>query len=484
MVASLALSGLAALAPAARADDLPPPDSPVGKAFAEWLKVVRKGESEEMKKHYEATFTEAFRKQVRWPTYEVLMGTATGPLRIAEIKRYEGGQDYGMVVHAVTSKGEWLKMSISVESVKPHLIDGLLLQPGTAPVNDDDAFKSFTDLKDLLTKLCKLHGVPAIAAAHVKGDKVVDVAVVGVRRHGSQEAVEPGDLFHIGSVTKSVTATMVGRLIEEGKLDWDITLAKALPDMKMHDAYREVTLTQLMQHRGGITPALTFDQEQLDRLTALGGSPTEQRKAFLADILMMPPVHTPGTKSEYSNAGYALVGYIAEVAAGKPWAQLVREYVFEPMGLKSAGFGWPATHERPYQPHGHGGSGDAIQVQPIGEYELGEFLAPAGDVNMSVNDLARYAAYHLAGLRGKDGPLKAATIKRLHTPAPGDDYAGGWVVAEFEGKPMHWHNGSAGTFYTLVSLLPESDQAIVVMMNQADEVEALARRIAEAAARK
>jgi len=475
---------LLAAAPPVRAGDIPLPDSPVGKAFDAWLKVIRKGDAVEIKQHFETAFTEAFQKEIRFGTYEVLMQTATGPLRIAEIKRYDGGQDFGMVVHALTTKGEWLKMSISVESEKPHLINGLLLQPGTPPVDDEAVFKSFKDIKDLLTRLRELHGIPAIAAAHVKGDKVVDHAVVGVRRHGSQEAVQPGDLFHVGSLTKSITATLIGRLIEEGKLDWDTTLARALPDMKMHEAYRDVTLTQLLQHRGGITPALTFDQEELDRLTALGGEPTEQRKAFLSEILMMSPANTPGTKSEYSNAGYALVGYLAERATGKPWAELVSEYVFKPFGLKSAGFGWPATHARPYQPHGHAGSGDAIQVQPIGEYELGEFLAPAGDVHMSIDDLARFAAFHLAGLRGKDGPLKAATIQRLHTPAPGDDYAGGWVIAEFEGKLMHWHNGSAGTFYALVSVFPEGDEAVVVAMNQADDVEALARRIAEAAARK
>ena len=302
----------------------------------------------------------------------------------------------------------------------------------------------------------------------MRAGKIVERAAVGVRAHGSEDEALPGDLFHFGSVTKSITATMIGRLIEAGTLDWTTTVAEALPELEMGAAYRGVTLEQLLWHRGGVPQAMTFDDADMSRLVGLPGTPTEQRATFQREVLAQEPIAAPGAEMHYSNAGYALAGLMAERAAKKPWSELVRAHVLAPLRLESMGFGWPATAERPAQPRGHYRDGDSLRVQGLDEYDLGAFLAPAGDVHGSIDDLLRYAAAHLAGLRGKDGVLRAATVQRLHTPPPGGDYAAGWVVAEEPGGGrVHWHNGSAGTFYALVQLFPDRDEAVAVLVNEA-----------------
>jgi CubicO group peptidase (beta-lactamase class C family) len=159
---------------------------------------------------------------------------------------------------------------------------------------------------------------------------------------------------------------------------------------------------------------------------------------------------------------------MAERAADRPWEELMRRLVFEPLKLRSAGFGWPATPARPDQPLGHVGTAPDLTVEEVGGSLLGDgdYFGPAGNVHCSIEDLARFAAFHLRGLTGQDGALKAETVRRLHTPAPGEHYAGGWVVKEIEpGKYVHLHEGTAGSFFTKVQLYAESDLAIVAVAN-------------------
>ena len=97
------------------------------------------------------------------------------------------------------------------------------------------------------------------------------------------------------------------------------------------------------------------------------------------------------------------------------------------------------------------------------------YIGPAGNVHCSIEDFARFAAFHLQGLRGHDGLLKAATVRRLHTP-PKDidsDYACGWHVGKTdEGEAMYWHGGGSGIFVAHVTLYPDSNLAIVMATNR------------------
>ncbi len=98
------------------------------------------------------------------------------------------------------------------------------------------------------------------------------------------------------------------------------------------------------------------------------------------------------------------------------------------------------------------------------------YRAPSGDVNCNITDLAEYASAHLQGLSGADGALSSASIVRLHTPPELDEagagYAAGWAIARTEsGRPEHWHSGSGGSFFAVVSIYPEDDLAIVVLTN-------------------
>ena len=196
-------------------------------------------------------------------------------------------------------------------------------------------------------------------------------------------------------------------------------------------------------------------------------SSADARIAFVRQVLTEEPVN-PGEYT-YSNAGFVVAGYMAERMTKRSWEELMRNLLFKPLGLRSAGFGWPATDDHPNQPHGHLGTAPDVSVEEAGEWSFGEinYAGPAGNIHCSIVDLARFAAFHLQGLHGRDGVLRAETVRRLHTPSvDGHPYAGGWGIHETDGgEQLHGHLGSGGTFLAMVALYPESNLGVVAVAN-------------------
>jgi CubicO group peptidase (beta-lactamase class C family) len=317
------------------------------------------------------------------------------------------------------------------------------------------------------------HRQPAIAAAVSRADRIVAIGAAGVRREGSKQKVAVKDRFHVGSCAKSMTAAVLALVVEDGKLSWDAPLAEIFPEFEksMDPAYRRVTLEQLLHHRAGV-PSFTSPTPEGDAiLKGLAGKPSEQRRRFAEKVLAGKPALEPDTRMEYSNAGYSIAASVAEKVSGKPWETLLAERLFKPLGMASAGFGWPAARNRPAEPLGHMAGPKGLAPQgPDAEYKLPPALAPAGDVHCAVEDFARYAQLHLRGLRGQDGILKSATILKLHEPV--DGYAMGWLPIEIDGAKGSWHNGSAGTFFAWMTIFPEENLAIVAVTNAGSGEEA------------
>ena len=313
------------------------------------------------------------------------------------------------------------------------------------------------------------HNLPALAAAVVVDGQVVMSNAVGFRKNGSPEKVTADDEFHLGSVTKSMTATVAAMLVEQGKISWTTTIGETFPEWKneIHPDYLGVTLEQLLSQRGGAPgdapPDLWRDA------WAATGTAAEQRMAFVKGILAREPEAKPGTKYIYSNQGYTIAGVMLEKTAGKTWEDLLRTRLFEPLGMTTAGFGAPASVGKVDQPWGHTAlSSGGVPVPPGPGADNPLAISPADAVHCSVGDLAKYAAFHMTGERGESKLLKAESFKKLHTAiADNHDYALGWIVQQrpwAKGRVL-MHNGSNTMFYVVVWLAPEENCAVVVASN-------------------
>ena len=338
-------------------------------------------------------------------------------------------------------------------------------------------YSSTQSVSSILERIRVKHKLPGLAAAVVRGDKIVASGVAGVRRHGVADKIEPDDRFHIASCTKSMTATLAAVAVHKGELKWTTSLADGLPALagKMRPEYRAATLEQLLAHEAKIPAYTQFSPQRAEQLRALKGTPTEQRLAFLAEVLGTEEPNRGTGDAAYSNAGYAAVGAMLERAAETSWEELVRRELARPLGMKSLGFGYPATAATPNQPRGHAESDGLVVELPFdASRQLAVCLWPAGAVHCSIGDLARYAADHLNGLRGRRALLPQAMYQRLHRPLDGGDgFTLGWGVRQDKRwGVMHFGAGSGGWFFVRIVIVPEQDAAVVAASNSGQAADA------------
>jgi len=327
------------------------------------------------------------------------------------------------------------------------------------------------DLAEILEPIRQKNKLPALAAAVVKDGRTVAVGAVGVRRAGERERVAVGDRFHIGSCTKSMTATLCALLIEQGKLKWDSTIGDVFSDQtgKILPAYRDVTLEQLLMHRSGINDGSTAS-EVWKKIWSLKGPMLKQRREFVALVLAEKPASAPGAQHAYSNYGYTIAGAMCERVTGKTWEDLMQEQLFTPLGMATAGFGPPGDAKAIDQPWGHLIEGALWKpVAPGPQADNPAVIGPAGTVHCSLADWAKYAAFHVRGSRGEESRLPDDVFRKLHTPLPDDAeaYAYGWLATDrpWAGGKALTHAGSNTMWMAVIWLAPNRNTAYLAATN-------------------
>ena len=325
-----------------------------------------------------------------------------------------------------------------------------------------------SNIAKILEHTIKEHHLVGMAAVVIRADSIAGTGSAGVRRAGHSTPINIHDLFHLGSNTKAITATMIARLIEAGKLSWTTTPLDVFPEMKdsIHPSFKTITLEQLFSHYAGIPPYTDTDSKEFKDLPKLRGSGAEQRLKFAEWVLEHEPAVAPGTKAAYSNAGYAIAAAMAERVTGSTWEALIVSQVLNPLGIHAI-FEWPAASDK-NQPWGHVDTKKDFRPQnPADKDEqVPPFLLPAGGIAMSLDDYGIFLQEHLRGLEGKPGKLLSVeTIKRMHTAPMHDNFALGWGVQQVNDVPSSVHSGSDGTFYAVVAIQPTRDTAIAVVAN-------------------
>jgi CubicO group peptidase (beta-lactamase class C family) len=287
-------------------------------------------------------------------------------------------------------------------------------------------------------------GSPALAAACEQRGGARHFWADGERAVGSGVAVTIEDQWHLGSMTKSMTATLVALLLEKGLLRFEDTVGDILGEATkdMRDEYRPATFRHLLSHRSGL-PANVPMAELLGFSRDIADA-REERLAYVRIALAMPPIGPLTTTFEYANNGYVVAGAMLERKLGQSWEELINAHLFAPLGLQSAGFGAPGKAGALDQPAGHA---RGLLGSPV-DYRVGAgltdnpvVLGPAGRVHMSLADLLTY----LAGHRDESALLSGDSWKTLHTPPFGGNYAMGWFKRP---DGSLWHNGSNTLWYS------------------------------------
>jgi CubicO group peptidase (beta-lactamase class C family) len=310
----------------------------------------------------------------------------------------------------------------------------------------------------LLEPIRAKYGVPAMGGAIFTSDGMVEMGVTGVRKAGTTVPATTDDLWHLGSDTKMMTALLAGSFVAENKLTWDAKVASFFPDIALPAAHRDITLGQVLSHHAGLIENLDWNA-----LSASGSLP-EQRLAA-AHLALTNPAYPPGAY-HYANTDYVVVAAILEKISGKSWEELIRERIFEPLGMNSAGFGGTGTPGQVDQPWPHLENGAPAPINgPLADNP--PLMNPAGRVHATMADWAKFLEDQLRGGEGMKALLPNEIYAAMQT-SYGDEYGYGWGVVDrpWAGGKALTHSGSNTMNFCVCWLAPNRNFGVLVVSNQ------------------
>ncbi len=304
--------------------------------------------------------------------------------------------------------------------------------------------------------------IPGMSIAIVKDDEVIWARGFGMADVAEERPADENTVYAIGSTTKAFTATLVGMLVDDGKVSWDDPVTKYLPyfdlAVRSDDKSAECTLRDLLSHRHGFARM---------GLLWFGGRTT--RDEVLRVAAGAEPWDDFRTGFHYNNVTYLAAGQAAGIADGTSWDELMVSRIFEPLGMTSStlsisdavnderlarGYRWNPTEKR----------FDEERLVPL------DNIGPAGSVNSNVVDVAQWIRMLLA--RGEhDGNrlISNKSVRETWTPqigiADGVSYGLGWMLREHDGRRVVEHGGNINGFTAEIGLMPEEKLGYVLFMN-------------------
>ena len=397
-----------------------------------------------------------------------------------KVERLLVDTESAVVASLSNNEGMHYELKISFQSGPEHRVSTIYMglpgsQTGPKPPN----YMDWKSIPDLLHQILNDTKIPAMAVA-LKTGQTEQAFASGTLKQDKAVSSTVDHRWIIGSITKSMTATMIARLIDRGNLKWSTTIGEVFHNEKYLASYRRVTLLQLLQHRGGIPQDLYVNPQFLDKAAGPESDRVQMRHHYLLFTLNRPPIETPGTKMRYSHAGYSIAAHMAETIMHKSYESLMTDLVFKPLQMHSAEFGVPGRGNAPgtaNQPMGHAIQNGILVPYVLNEPRLSAIQAPAGaGLSLTISDLLKFSTYHLDGLRGKVRLMSKSSFTTLHRPGstkPAESrYACGWLISSaYTDDPYEGHNGSDGTFRADMALWPERNLAIVAIANAGSTAE-------------
>lgn len=325
-----------------------------------------------------------------------------------------------------------------------HLVLGLALACAPLPLLADP-------IDDAVREYLQRTRAPGVAVAVIKEGVLTRAQGYGYANVEHQVPVHPDTVFQSGSIGKMFTAVAVMLMVEDGKLDLDESIRTYLPDAP--ESWAPITPRHLLTHTSGIDGGINFDLRK------------DYTEDELLAIAYRNKLNFPaGERWDYSNTAYAVAGFIIHKVGGKPYHQVLKERVFGPLGMNTAGL----IDDRGIVPNRAAG-----YVLEDGKLRNQEWVAPTGNstadgsLYLTVLDYAKWEA----AVRARK-ILKPESWQQVLTPVRLNSgktypYGFGWSLGDFAGHPAQGHGGAWQGFTTYYTRYLERDTAVVALTNLA-----------------
>src|SRR6476620_1696537 len=313
----------------------------------------------------------------------------------------------------------------------------LLVLPGSAAVAQSGKFdlqKTKTVLSGLIEKTLAENGIPSMSIALVRGDSIVWKAAFGFANMRTRTPATTETLYSTGSSFKSVTATAVMKLAEQGKLRLDDPINRYLGESQVHDQpEKPVTFTHILSHWSGL-------RNGAETKPIWGRTLPKTLEAMTASL---SSVRAPETRWEYNNFAYGTAGLLVQKISGIEYEKYMVDNVLKPLGVTTPHPVYPSPEmvERMALPYKAGGS----LGKPAPEVQVHFDVYTAGDIYLTAEDMARYLGAPLnGGVFNGNRILSEESVREMHKERFGGDYGFGfWMVHDSASGHTLLHHGGA-----------------------------------------
>ena len=296
---------------------------------------------------------------------------------------------------------------------------------------------------------------PAGSVRVVKNGKTIYEKALGYADLENKVAARTDHVFRIGSITKQFTAVAILQLAKDGKLALTDEITKFLPDYPTQG--KKITVEQLLNHTSGIKSYTSMEK----------WTPEVHRKDFtpleLVDFFKNEPMDfDPGTKYEYNNSAYILLGVIIEKVSGMTYAEYVQKNLFDPAGMKASYYDM-AGPLIPNRAHGYsqkdGGGGGYVNCAYLSMTQP----YSAGSLASTTEDLCKWTAALHSGKILDQTWLKKAFQTTILPDGTNTHYGFGWQMANIQGSPTIEHGGGIHGFLSMMIYLPNEDVCVAAL---------------------
>lgn len=291
-------------------------------------------------------------------------------------------------------------------------------------------------MTELIERSMEERGVASVSVALVKDDKIVWTAAFGYSNVRTKTLATPDTLYSTGSTFKSVTATAIMQLQEQGKLSLDDPINNYLGVNRVQDQLQAevpVTFNHILSHWSGLLPGASVQP-------IWGRELPPTLEEFTSKLYS---IRAPETKWEYNNYAYGTAGLLVQDIADQEYEEYVVEHILKPLGVTTPHPAYPSPDmvEMMALPYSAGGSEGA--PTPVGQVHFDVY--PAGDIYLTAQDMARYLGAHLnGGVFNGERILSEESVKDMHTIRYDGEYALGFTIEtdETNGHTIIQHGGS------------------------------------------
>jgi CubicO group peptidase (beta-lactamase class C family) len=323
---------------------------------------------------------------------------------------------------------------------------------------------SLTTLSTYIETALQLARVPGGALAMVVDGEIIFAKGFGYRNVDAQLPTTADTIYPIASTTKAFTATLVGMLVDDGKLGWDVPVQEYLPSFRLGDSYisSHVTIRDLLTMRTGLP--------RHDWVWVESDSTNSELIAQMAHLDLSSGFRE---SFQYNNMTLTIAGIISEVVTGQNWSDLIKVKILDPLLMTNTCFSLPSADQITLSYHQ-----DVERSLIITERLRSTVSAPSGGVmHSTVENMASWLRFNLAGGSANGWQLiRASTLKEIQSPqittrnervapSPQAAYGMGWFVDTYQGRPRVSHGGYLHDVNSDVMLFPEDKVGVVSFTN-------------------